>query len=126
MIQMRKEGGYVGLAEDMLRKEHVKTLEQIGNGAFSKWTKEDIQEHFMKTAIVVVAYTNTATDEKNLNKIRKSFLKVMKGINLDNIFSPNTKIEKVMFNPQLLIPIKETVPVIYEWNKNKSEFVNIP
>jgi len=125
MIQMGKEGGYVGLAEDMLRKEHVKTLEQIksGQGAFSKWTEKDLHEHFMNTEIVVVAYTTSANDEKGLSKVREGFLQTMKGINLDNIFSPNTTIKKIMFNPQLLMPTEETVPVVYKWDENKREFV---
>ena len=124
LIQMGKEGNYVGMAEDMLRREYLRTLEEIDkNGAFSKFTPEDIREYYMNTTISVVAYTNSATDGKGLNKARKSFLKVMKGINLDTIFSPHTTIKKIMFNPQLLMPTEEKVPVRYEWDENKRKFV---
>ena len=128
VIQMGKEGGYVGLVEDLLRRELRKALKQQKDkdSLFSNSTPEQIKNHFKKVNLTVVAYTTSAKNEEGLSKLRQGLLNNMKNINQDDVFSPNTFVTKVLFNPQLLQPHEEKVPVVYEWNDTGEDFLEIP
>ena len=127
LIQMGKVGGYVGLAEDRLRSEMQKVMSSQAepDNILTKFTVEELEDHFKKVEIEAVAYTTSAKDENQLTEMREKFLETIAKINKDTIFSPNTLITRVLFNPQLLQPTEEKVPVIYEWDKTLEEFVKV-
>ena len=125
LIQMGKQGGYVGLAEDMLRKQYAKYVEVVNNSQLAM-TLPALESHFKSATMTVVGYTTNAKCGDDLDNLRENLLKTLKEINLDTIFSPNTRITKVLFNPQLLIPNQETKPIVYVWNATNKYFEKLP
>ena len=124
MIQMGKESNYVGSVEDLLRLEYRKALKEIENPESTLgMTPKNIEDHFKKTKIIVVAYTTSGKNEEHLDKTRKGFLEQMRLINEDTLISPNTIIAEVLFAPQLLSPVEENKPIEYTWNSSKNWFI---
>jgi len=119
ILQQGKEGSYLGLIEDLLRKEMNKSIEEC------KETGGDpalVRQRFRKVKICAWSYTTTSASYDKLKKSRKTLERALTIINKDDFYSPNTCIEKIYHTPQSLMPVEEKDCIERTWCKKKQCF----